>query len=160
MTGFENQPPRPHHYEFAHRAVPAVLLDPALDLTRYVRKIGRLQKSLTATWNAVAAGQPRDERIPSAGLTVEARSVGSTDGLLITLPPALRPAEAHFALVVPLERRVERRYLTLEVGWDDVDERPYTVLGEWTTGGHHNLGHGPPPDAGLFVDAVAGLTTR
>lgn len=155
MTGIENRPPRAHHYEFAHRAVPAVLLDATVDLTRYTRKIGRLQRSLTATWNAVGAGQPRDERVESTGLAVEARVVGGADALLITLPPAQRPAEAHFALVMPLERRVERRYLTLEAGWDVVNQRPYTVLGEWKDGVHHNLGDGPPPEAGLFVDAVA-----
>ncbi|WP_109509261.1 hypothetical protein [Nocardioides speluncae] len=158
MNGFVNGPPRAHHYEFAHRAVPAVLMDPAVDLTRYIRKIGRLQRALTATWNAVGAGQPRDERVERTGLTVGPRAVGGVDALLITLPPAQRPAEAHFALVLPLERSASRRYLTLDVGWDAVQQRPHTVLGEWTAGGQRSLGNGPPPEAGLFVDAAAALT--
>jgi hypothetical protein len=153
----ETAHPRRHHYEFAHRALPSIMLSPDVDLVRFSGDLERLDRALRATWDDVGSRQPESDRVAPDGLEVERRSVGGTEGLLITLPTALNPAEAIFVLVVPLDPSTGRRFFTLESGWDVVNKRTYTVLCSWTTDRHINHGPGPTPDPDAFVDAVSAL---
>jgi len=58
-------------------------------------------------------------------------SVDGREVVLVTLPPALGPTEAHFVALVT----DPRRYFTLERSTSR-DGRPTTVLGEWAVAGH------------------------
>lgn len=80
--------------------------------------------------------------------------------MLVARPEALRIAEAPFVLVTPLSPASERRYFTLEIGWDVVNRRPYTVLGEWADRGYLNLGIGPAAEPEKFIEAVAAVVAR
>ena len=149
----ENGQPRRHHYEFAHRALRSIMSDPKIDLVRLANDQGRLDGALRATWGEVGARHAENDRVSEDGLSVERRSVSGFDGLLVTLPTALNPAEAIFVLVVPLESPEARRLLALEFVWDVVNRRPYTVLGAWTQEGHINLGDRPKTDPDAFIEA-------
>jgi hypothetical protein len=147
--------PRRHHYDFAHRALPSIMLNPDVDLAQLASVPDRLNGALRATWQRVGDQLGESDRIPDDGLAVELRLVDGVDALLVTLPPALNQAEAIFVLIMPLEPATERRLFTLESGWDVVNRRTYTVLGSWTDAGHLNLGEGPSPDPDAFIAAIS-----
>jgi hypothetical protein len=60
----------------------------------------------------------------------------------------------HYAAIAAIDGQV--RYLVLEESWSPV-RADATVLGEWTSDGHVNLGPGPVPDQRAFVQAVRTL---
>jgi len=70
--------------------------------------------------------------------------------VLVTMPSARSMTEAYFAAVVVNGDELEH-YIVLEYS-RDIDGAPYTVLGEWTTDAHLNLG--PGPDEFAFLIAV------
>jgi hypothetical protein len=156
----EDDRPRRHHYAFAHRVLPSIMLNPDVDLEQLAGDPERLHAAVRATWERAGSTHDAGERLADDGLVVERRDVGDAEGLLITLPAALNVAEAIFVLVAPLAPPAARRFFTLEVGWDVARSRPCTVLGEWSTHGHLNLGEGPPADSGAFIAAVSGLLAR
>jgi hypothetical protein len=150
VTRWQGDKPRPHHYDFAHRAVPGIALDPRVDLAALSRE-DRLDAALQATWAAVGDRRDAAERLPDEGLTGELVEVAGQSAVLVTFPVAIHAAEAFYALVAPLEPPESRRYLTLEFSWDVVTSNPTTVIGEWRAGGHVNLGLGPEAAASAFL---------
>jgi hypothetical protein len=144
--------PRRHHYMFAHHEVRRAAQQFGADLVDAARQ-GRL--TLESVWNRV--GEPLDEpdRLPSTGLVSSYHEIGGHRVLLVRLPAAHHPTEAHFiAIAVPAEGG-RARYLTLEYAVSPIDEAVYTVFGEWDDQRHVNYGEGPPPDADAFLAAVA-----
>jgi hypothetical protein len=160
VTRAEEDQPRRHHYEFAHRVLPSILLNPNVDLEHLAGDLEHLHGALRATWERLGSKHDESDRLPPDGLVVERRDVGDAEGILVTLPPALHVAEAIFILVAPLDAGSARRFFTLESGWDVVHRQRYTVLGEWSDTGHSNLGEGPPVDGGAFIAAVASMLSR
>lgn len=160
MTSAKEDQPRRHHYEFAHRALPSIMLNPNVDLDRLAGDLDRLGTALRATWESVGSKQETAERLSNEGLSVERRDVGDAEGLLINLPAALHVAEAIFVMVTPLNPPSSRRFFALDAGWDVVNQRPYTVLGEWSDRGHTNHGDGPAADGDAFIAAVARACSR
>jgi hypothetical protein len=150
--------PRTHHYQFAHRILPTLMLRPTIDLVA-LAGAGRLDVALAGTWRDFGAGLPEADRLPPDGLSGRLARAGDTDVLLITLPPTLYITEAHFVAVAPAAPASARRFLTLERSWSLTGE-PVTVLGEWTDRAHVNHGSGPQPSAGAFLAAVERLLGR
>ncbi|WBB62928.1 hypothetical protein O7599_10520 [Streptomyces sp. WMMC500] len=145
---------RRQHYAFAHAVLrdlaltaPERLLAAALD--------GSLDAELRALWRQAAAGLPPGEQSDEwpAG-----RLVGH-DSVLVTLPPAVAPPEAHFVLVTaPPGAPV--RYATLEAS-PDAAGRPAAMLCMWamTADGpaHASTLQFLPPREDRFLDAAMEL---
>lgn len=65
---------------------------------------------------------------------------------------AYRPGRKRFLLPKAVSPSV--RYLALEYGLSFPDEKPMTVLGEWSAIGHLNYGGGPEPTPEAFLGAI------
>ncbi|WP_229927881.1 hypothetical protein [Kitasatospora indigofera] len=116
-----------------------------------------MQQSLVAMWNGFGESLPLEDRLPSDGLSGRILDHAGHRLLLVTLPAPAASAEAYFAAVV-LPRGVSTcRFLTLEYSVSPIDGTSGTVLGEWSSEGHHNLGQGPEPMPDLFLEAIGRL---
>lgn len=152
--------PRPHHYHFAHGYLRRLVLESPIDFMGLAAD-GSLDARLSLSWQSVGARFADAERLPADGLSSAVASIGETTIVVVTMPPAQHVTEVHYAAIVPAATirgsEVARRYLVLEHSWN-LDDSPATVLGEWTTEGHHvNFGDGPRPQAAAFVAAVERL---
>jgi hypothetical protein len=156
---WQDDKPRPHHYEFAHRALPGIAFNPRVDLAG-LADAARLDSALRATWSAVGERRGEADRLPDDGLQAELVQVAGETALLVTFPTANHAAEAFFAMIAPLDPPESRRYLTLEFSWNVVTGHPATVIGEWRAGSH--LNHGPGPEAAklTFLARMQGLLNR
>ncbi len=150
--------PRQNHYEFAHRALPTIVLRREVDLLKLGAE-GRLEDALRSTWLAISDRLPEEDRVPPDGFAAEVTGTADSEGgtLLIRFPEPLYPAEAHLAAVMPCEPVGRRRYFVLERSVTLQGETA-TVLGEWAAGSHINYGTGPAPDMQAFLAAVRQLT--
>ena len=146
--------PRTHHYRFAHQRLPQIMLDPGIDVAA-LAVAGRLDTALRSTWAAAAEGLDEAERLEPDGLAGELHAGDDVDVVLVTLPPALGPAEAHFVALAAAGST--RRFFTLELSVSVFSSEIGTVLGEWTDDRHVNYGSGPAPTAPDFLAAVRGL---
>jgi hypothetical protein len=153
MTSWRDDKPRPHHYQFAHRALPAIALKPSVDLAALADE-GRLDAALRATWAAVGERQEPADRLTDEGLRARMVSIAGAQGVLVTLPAAAHATEAFFAVIAPVDGQVPRRYILLEFSWNVVAGEPATVLGEWRSGSHFNLGGGPRAVESEFLAQV------
>jgi hypothetical protein len=148
--------PRRHHYQFAHRLLPATAFRMGSDLVAAGRQ-GRL--ALDDAWNELGLTLPEGERVRPDGLDASYQRVDPYDVLVVTFPPAMGPAEAHYAAIaVPDDSTRNVRYLVLELGLSPIDGQRYTVMAEWTADGSH-VNYGPGPEA-LPASFIAELTHR
>ena len=148
-----SDPPRRHHYAFAHQVLPSLARQPGIDLPA-MAVAGLLDDALASAWADVGRQLPEEERLAPDGLHGELADLGGTAAVLVTLPPAQRTAEAHLAAILPADPPEHSRYLVLEHSWT-ADGEPATVLGEWVPGPEHlNLGPGPAPDRESFITAL------
>jgi hypothetical protein len=143
---------RRHHYHFAHRYFPTLLLTTrAAQRWLPILEAPEGAEFLRSLWNQFGADNlPENERLSADGFAVRAtRTSGGALMLLVRFPPPVEVPEAHFALVVADGRTHEiLRYVTLE------HSMGCTVLGEWLADGtHKNYGEGPPPDEQQFYTA-------
>ncbi len=151
----DNDKPRQTYYAFAHQALPEVFFsDPALLLRTLkdngVAFLGYIWKKLEMY--AHETGQGIEQQ-----LEVTLTQLAGADLALVTLPQPEKRTEAYFVAMLDGAEGRKARYLVLELGFD-TEERPITVLGEWTDDGvHHNHGNGPHAQADLFVEAVGEL---
>lgn len=136
---------RPHHYAFAHRELPRACREFGGDLVA-AAAAGTLD--LVRVWNAVGEALPPGDRLPPDGLWWRHRDTPLGAAVLVGLPAPQRPAEAYYVLLLP------PRTATLELGWDLMNSRWYTVLGAWDESRHLNYGAGPDPDPEAFVEAA------
>ena len=156
---WQDDTPRPHHYEFAHRALPGIAFSPRVDLAG-LAGAARLDSALRATWAAAGERHGEADRLPDDGLQGELVQVAGQPAVLVTFPAANHAAEAFFALIAPLDPPRSRRYLTLEFSWNVVTGHPATVIGEWHAGHHLNLGPGPDAAKTAFLARMHGLLSR
>lgn len=159
MPRWKTDKPRPHHYEFAHRAIPRIAFNPRVNLAA-IAADDRLDSALRATWAAVGERYEAADRLSDEGLAGELVEVAGQSAVLVTFPVANHAAEAFFALVAPLSPPESRRYLTLEFSWNVVTDDPATVIGEWRAGSHMNLGPGPEAARSTFLARMQELLHR
>jgi hypothetical protein len=137
------------HYLFAHRLLPGLLWQGDSMLGILVNPEN--QPFLGEQWDTVRS---RAQCVPSTGrerLAYSTHWIGDDNlAVVITLPP---PAEICDAHLVAITTSPVVRYLTLELGENDLGRR-HTVLGEWTPNGHANFGDGPAPIPDHFLQAV------
>ncbi|MGC0418921.1 hypothetical protein [Embleya sp. AB8] len=144
---------RQHHYRFAHVIFRSIALRNAAELL--AAPVDELTAATADMWVGVGARLPEEERLPADGLALSHVRLGAGSGLLVCLPPALYPPEAHFALVPGPDVPGEPRYFVLEESFDVLARTRTTVLGGWTEDSHLNLGPGSIVAADAFVAAVA-----
>jgi hypothetical protein len=70
MTRWRGDKPGPHHYDFAHRAIPRIAINPRVDLAATAYE-DRLDAALRATWAAVGERREVADRLPDDGLAGE-----------------------------------------------------------------------------------------
>jgi hypothetical protein len=138
----QDDKPRPHHYEFAHRVMPSIALNPDVDLAALAAD-GRLDRALHATWAKVGEGHAETDRVSGDGLGSSLVDVNGLQAVVLSFPTPMHMAEVFSAVVAPLEPPTARRYFTLEFSWDFAINQPDTVLCEWSSDGHTNYGAGP-----------------
>ncbi len=157
--------PRPHHYAFAHRALPAMGAEPS-----YIAALlepQHAQRILDALLNDVGRScrEHEEPEVPRDGLRGLPTTIGGHRAIIVQLPPVQRPAEAHFVALVEVRqpnallffaRKPVIRCFTLEHG-HDLDGSTRTVLCEWAGGRHGNLGTGPEASVAGFGRAIARL---
>jgi hypothetical protein len=150
--------PRPHHYAFAHRVLPALFLDDPDDFLSVM--LGPSGPSLVAElWSRVGEREAPDAILPSNGLCAEEISCDGRTGALITLPEARGMAEAHFIVLLGPSVDDEPRFFVLEKTemesrWDGGGER--AVLCEWLAGrNRRNHERIIPPVRAIFLNEVA-----
>lgn len=153
-----------HHYVFAHRMLPELLLRAPMAKDSVPFLCGPdAAWFLAHLWRSLGEKLPETERLAGDGLA--ARSHDAGDGrtvVVVTLPPTVASPEAHFVAVVTNPGKGEvTRYLTLEHSIDIETRKPITVLGEWTADGSHvNMGRGPEPEEAKFLESVLGMLGR
>ena len=129
--------PRKHHYLFAHRVLPALVLTQWESLRQGFRD-GSAADRLRSVWVGLGTKVPPDERIAVHGLDVEPIEIGGGDAFLVTMPTPAGPTEAALAMIP--DRDAPTRYFVLELGLNVVTDEPYWVLCEWTLDEHTNFG--------------------
>lgn len=154
MTTIDGAGPRAHHYRYAHRLLAGLARDLGPQMLDHEPDAG-FTGGLTQLWDGYGERLPEEERLPADGLSAELVRRDGYRALVVVLPPAVAPSEAHLVAVVQVGEAEQCRYLTLEHGVSPIDRQPYTVLGEWTADGSHlNLGPGPAADPEAFIAAV------
>jgi hypothetical protein len=161
----ENRPRR-HHYDFAHRALPRLILTD-WDRIRPTFQDGSAAARLGALWTGVGTRLAENDRLDlSSELVLTPIKLRRRAGFLIRFPKAAGPAEAALAVIPDIS--APTRYFVLELGESPVTHQPYWVLAQWVLEGnglgHVNMGSiGPEPAAdpaaaiSLMVDRVAQL---
>jgi hypothetical protein len=157
--------PRQHHYVFAHRVLPQLVLE-QWEVLRPSFQDGSATERLRSMWQGVGHRLAPSERFDAEG-SIHVREVktGNGHGFLISFPSPQFPAEAGLALIPDLPSRT--RYFVLELGWDVVERHQYWVLCEWDETGHVNLGrcgeeHGGDPELvrDQMLDRVSEVLAR
>jgi hypothetical protein len=149
---YQTDRPRAHHYDFGHRLLPGLAIRGRLDFLELASR-ALLDELLRNWWRDVGEQLPAEERLVHDGLRAELTAAGGAPVVLITMPEACHAAEAHFVALIPGAEPGAWRCLTLEYTWT-LDDRPATVLGGWSAGGHVNYGDGPVPDRRAFLAAL------
>lgn len=153
--------PRRQHYEFVHVVLRAIAFRTGAYLL-VMADTGRLAEQLRGTWDKVGEDLPADERIPSTGLAAGLYTYGSLRAAVIALPQARHVGEAYLAAYVLIEDPVldpQPEFFVLE---HDVlpDGEPGTRVTQWTRDGRHlDLGPGPLPEIGAFLETVSRVHT-
>lgn len=158
--------PRTQHYLFAHVALRELALAKPIGLIGVLHSPGGTE-FLRTLWADVAeqvrAGGERAD-LDGSGLSYQAIRVGDYPCAMVTMPPALAPAECHYVAIVlnvrlglgeELPENPEASYYTLERGVT-MEGAERTVLCGWDAKGSHlNYGDGPPADPQAFARALA-----
>jgi hypothetical protein len=110
---WQDDKPRPHHCEFARRALPATAFNPRVNLLG-LADADRPGSALRAIWAAVGQRHGEADRLPDDGLQGELVEIAGKPAVLVTFTAASHPAEAFLAAIAPLDPPQSRRYITLE----------------------------------------------
>jgi hypothetical protein len=154
--------PRRHHYEFAHRALPRLVLND-WDRLRPTFQDGSASTSLRSLWFGVGTRLPEADRLDLAGeLDFSPLKLQERDAFLIRFPRPQAPAEAALAVIPDLS--APTKYFVLELGHSPVTQQPYWVLCQWVREdhgpGHVNLGSIGTEPAGDPDDVIAAIVDR
>jgi hypothetical protein len=133
-----NDEPRQHHYIFAHRVLPQLVLE-QWDVLRPTFQDGSAEERLRSMWQGIGSRLATSERLETeSDIAVSRVELEDGAGFMVSFPRPKHPGEAGLALV--LDRSSPTRYFVLELGWDVVERHPYWVLCEWDQSGHANFG--------------------
>jgi hypothetical protein len=147
--------PRRHHYEFAHRALPALLF------TQEDKTLSLLENDgysfLKDLWIEVGEIVQEDGHsvIEYKDLELSKEKIDNTKIYVAKLPIPVGLTEAYFVAIV--EKENEIKYFTLELTVAQMcgGRSDATILGEWTSDHQHlNYGCGPKPLKEDFIRAV------
>ncbi len=159
--------PREHHHAFAFVVLSRLALqDPPGMLTSLASSAG--EKIVRDLWKAV--GEDCDEALPATGIKVKhGRMSADRIAAVVTLPPPLRPGEAHFiAMVAGVDPSTDGadapgalrdfHYFLLERGKERTN-RVHTIIGALRPDAkgnleHYNFGPGPKPEVEDFLTAL------
>lgn len=152
------------HYVLAHYALRQLALQ---DPLRYLSILASPQARdfLQAVLDDVSEGLTEERRFTAEDLYIHPGMIGEFPCAIVEFPPPAEMTEVHFTALVafvdldaelPPPEEVRARYFTLERGMG-IDDKPRTVLCEWTTGSHLNFGDGPPPTLRGFIEALEKL---
>jgi hypothetical protein len=152
---------RKHHYDFAHRALPAIAF------SHPDRLLGDLEVDALGTfrgiWRFVGTKVQASGALPLTDGPVEAQRVDTDAGAawIARLPLPRATTEAAFVAVVrgaPEGEPDDRiAVFTLEFGRDPVSEKPYHVVCRWKSDSTHlNSGRHIGPNVDEFAAAIAG----
>jgi hypothetical protein len=154
--------PRCAHYQLAHVALRSVAFQNAYDFMSLMAGDEALGV-LASLLEQVREHCVGEELLEPDELTIHRIRVLGSPCLIVEMPPAEVPPEAHFVAVWltandgPETGQV--RYFTLEAA--DEQQLARTVLGEWSGAGEHLYhGAGPEPSLEAFIDAVTALVAR
>ena len=151
--------PRPHHYEFAHRALRVMYeADPDYFIQAYASPAAIA--FMRVLWGKVC------DRLAEHGIAPPEYGVERTSThffeahgipvVVIEMPTALAPAEAIF---VALFKGADGapRYHTLELGRHVMTGEPMTMACSWSQGSHLNHGEGPEPTFSAYREWLEGF---
>jgi hypothetical protein len=147
--------PSRHHYLLAHHALRGACMSSPREFFDAVRSPHR-QEVLKNLWNQDCSRCLHCEP-PSFGIddvTMREYTVGGRPSVMVIMPPPDGVGEAHFVgIIFARDGQEVEHYITLEMAASGK-----TVLGEWTTGGHHqNHGRGPQPVLAEFILSLESL---
>jgi hypothetical protein len=146
--------PRTQHYAFAHRMLPALFFAEPARFIAILEKSGK--NFLHFLWNRLGNRLEASKLVAAEGLDYQIKKLeNNTTIALITLPPPQAMTEAYF--VAPVFRPQGNRFITLEYSFNFIEGGLRTVLGEWTTTSHLNMGDGPEPTLEAFFEKVVNL---
>jgi hypothetical protein len=154
--------PRCAHYQLAHVAIRSVAFDNPNDFMSLMAS-GKALVVLASLLDQVSEHCADEELLDLDELGIHRTRVLGSPCLIVEMPPAEVPPEAHFVAVwLTLNEGPETgqvRYFTLEAADEQHPDR--TVLGEWSASGDH-LEHGAGPDPSLdgFIEAITALVAR
>lgn len=158
----EPDEPRRQHYEFVHVVLRAIAFRTGAYLL-VMADSGRLAEQLRGTWDKVGEDLPEQERIPATGLAAGLYTYGPIRAAVIALPHARHVGEAYLVAYVLIEDPVfgagDPEFFVLE---HDVlpDGEPGTRVTRWTRDGRHlDLGPGPLPEIGAFLETISRVHT-
>lgn len=155
--------PRCAHYQLAHVALRSVALqDPLsfMSLMASEKAFAVLASLLEQVAEHCADEEPTFD---ADDLTLHRVRVLGSPCLVVEMPQATAPAEAHFvAAWLAMNdgpETAQLRYFTLEAAEDS--NPASTVLGEWDSEGKHlNYGAGPAPSVEAFAQAITAQVAR
>ena len=154
--------PRCAHYQLAHVAIRSVAFQNPYDFMSLMASDKALEV-LGSLLEQVSEHCADEELLELNDLAIYRTRVLGSPCLIVEMPPAEAPPEAHFVGVWltandgPETGQV--RYFTLEAADEQHPER--TVLGEWTSAGEHlNQGAGAETSLEGFIEAVTALVAR
>lgn len=149
----------PQHYEFAHKAVPQLMLRRPEWLFDH-EDVEGLRIALGFAYGLVCQ-RFGEAQFAFEDIGVEERNVAGHRAVLITMPTPTDMCEAYYTCAVLLdpgeEGALRAAYFTLEYGQNG-DKPPYAVVCSWRAGGQHcNHGINIAPDAAAFLAVVEKL---
>jgi hypothetical protein len=154
--------PRCAHYQLAHVAVRRVALkDPLVFMS--LMSSERALATLANLLEQVAEHCADEPAFVAEDLTLYRVRVLGSPCLIVEMPPATVPPEAHFVAawlaINDGPEPAQLRYFTLEAADESYPAR--TVLGEWDAEGKHlNYGAGPEPSIEAFTQAITARVAR
>jgi hypothetical protein len=153
------------HYVFAHYALRQLALAEPM---RFLAILASPQAHdfLAAVLQDVAQQLGKPAPFAATDLLIHPTRIGDHPCAIVEFPTPQGITETYFTALLALVRlheglpaddeSVPARYLTLEKG-ASFDNRPRTVLGEWTDTSHLNFGDGPTPTLYAFMQALERL---
>jgi len=154
--------PRCAHYQLAHVALRSVAFKNPYDFMSLMASDQGLEV-LSSLLEQVREHCDGEEVLELNELAIHRTRVLGSPCLIVEMPPAEVPPEAHFVGVWltandgPETGQV--RYFTLEAADEEHPDR--TLLGEWSDAAEHlEHGAGPAPSLEAFIEAITALVAR
>jgi hypothetical protein len=154
--------PRRHHYEFAHQALPRLVLTD-WDHIQPTFQDGSAAARLRSLWTGVGTRLAENDRLDlSSELSLAPIKLRRREGFLIRFPRPAGPTEAALAIIPDI--RAPTKYFVVELGESPVTHAPYWVLAQWVLEGnglgHVNMGSIGPEPAADPADVIEAMADR